>query len=64
MRHLFPRRRELMLLVILACLLAALVWRMPSPDVAMASVAMPLFVIAALLGMWRHGHLAGDEEEN
>jgi hypothetical protein len=58
MKRLIPRRREWVLLMVMAFLCTALASTAVKTDVALSVGAMPLFVASCLLGMKRNGQLS------
>jgi hypothetical protein len=66
MRKHLPGTRELFIFATLAIILSAVVKLAPQPDAALSLLAAPLFVFAAVLGLWKSGRLRplSDDDES
>lgn len=58
MNRLRPGKTELFVMAVAALLCGAIVTLAGQTDLAMATLAVPLFFGAAMLGLWRSGKLA------
>ena len=63
MRKHLPGTRELFIFATLAVILSILVKFAPHPDAALSLLAAPLFVFAAVLGLWKSGRLRSLESD-
>jgi hypothetical protein len=61
MRYL-PGRKEILIFAILAVVCAAIVWSMPSRDLATSATAFPVFIGISVFSLWKHGRLGGGTE--
>jgi hypothetical protein len=60
MKRTMPGKREIVLFAVIAVVCALLAGFAAARDVALAGMAVPVFVVGALLGMKRTGKLAGE----
>ncbi len=63
MRKHLPGTRELFIFAILAVVLSIIVRFASHPDTALSLLAAPLFVFAAVLGLWKSGRLRSLESD-
>jgi hypothetical protein len=63
MRQNLPGRTDLAIFGVLALVCAAIVSNTSSYDVGLSLLSIPLFICAALLGMFRCGHLKSDDSD-
>ena len=63
MRKHLPGTRELFIFATLAFILSAVVKFASQPDAAISLLAAPLFVFAAVLGLWKSGRLRSLESD-
>jgi hypothetical protein len=63
MRRYLPGRVELFVFAVLAVLCAAIVASLPSHDAGLSILAFPIFIFAAMLGLWKSGRLRGVDGE-
>ena len=61
MKRYFPGRKELVLFAVLALACAAIAAATPAVDAAMSLMAFPIFVFAAVLGLWKSGRLRAND---
>jgi len=61
MRKLMPGRNEVFIFAVMALVCAALAHVMPAPELGMALFAFPVFITAAVIGLWKSGRLRADE---
>jgi hypothetical protein len=62
MRKLLPGWNEILIFAAMAVVCTAIVQFMPAPDLGLAMMAFPVFVISAVIGLWKSGRLrAGDD---
>ena len=64
MKRLLPRKTEFAVLAVLSLILAALATQSASVDAMLAVLAIPLFIVCALLGMHRSGRLIPIRQES
>jgi hypothetical protein len=57
-----PGRVELLLFAVLAVVCAAIVSNMSAHDAGLSLLAFPVFVFAAIMGLWKSGRLRGVDE--
>jgi hypothetical protein len=62
MRRYLPGRIELCALAALAMLCTIIVANLEARDAGLSLLAFPLFIIAAVLGLWKSGRLRGVDE--
>ena len=62
MKRYFPGRIELMIFAALAIIAAAAAGHAASRDAAMALCTFPIFIFAAIWGLWRSGRLRADQD--
>jgi hypothetical protein len=60
MKNLLPGWVEITIFIAAALLCAAIVSTLATRDLALAGLAIPLFIGAACLGLYRHGHLSAE----
>jgi thiamine transporter ThiT len=63
MRKHLPGSRELFIFATLAIILSAVVKFAPQQDAALSLLAAPLFVFAAVMGLWKSGRLRSLESD-
>jgi hypothetical protein len=63
MRKHLPGTRELFIFAILAIVLSIIVKFAPEKDAALSLLAAPLFVFAAVMGLWKSGRLRSLESD-
>jgi hypothetical protein len=61
MRYL-PGRVEILLFAILAVICGAIVSTMAAHDTGLSVLAFPVFLFAAIMGLWKSGRLRGVDE--
>jgi hypothetical protein len=62
MKRYLPGKTELLALAALALICALIVANLESRDAGLSLLAFPLFIIAAVLGLWKSGRLRGVDE--
>ena len=60
MKNRLPRRQELLILLALSVACTVIVRITGKPDVGLAFTGAPMFLVAALMGLRRHGELTGE----
>lgn len=63
MRKHLPGATELSIFATLAIILTGLVKLAPAPDAALSLLSAPLFVFAAVLGLWKSGRLRAPNDD-
>ena len=62
MKHYLPGRVEIMLFAILSVICAAVVGSFESHDAGLSLLSFPVFIFAAILGLWKSGRLRGVDD--
>ena len=62
MKRYLPGRIELFLFAILAIVCSLVVANFEARDAGLSLLAFPLFIFAAMLGLWKSGRLRGVDE--
>ncbi|HMB96712.1 MAG TPA: hypothetical protein VKK61_11785 [Tepidisphaeraceae bacterium] len=62
MRRYLPGRIELLLFALLALVCASIVAHLPARDTGLSLLAFPIFIFAAMLGLWKSGRFRGVDE--
>jgi hypothetical protein len=60
MKRYLPGRVELFVFASLALICATIAAAAPSRDAAMSLLAFPIFIFAAVMGLWKSGRLRAD----
>lgn len=62
MKHYLPGRIELSLFAVLAVISAAIVASFDAHDAGISLLAFPIFIFAAIMGLWKSGRLRSVDE--
>jgi hypothetical protein len=62
MRRYLPGRVELCVFALIAVTCAAIVANLDARDAGLSLLAFPIFIFAAMLGLWKSGRLRGVDE--
>jgi hypothetical protein len=61
MRKMLPGFNEVGIFAVMALVCAAVAHVMPAPEVGMAVFSIPVFITAAVIGLWKSGRLRADD---
>ena len=64
MKRYLPGRVELMIFATLAIVCAIVAFMASARDEAMSMLAFPIFVFAAVMGLWKSGRLRADPTDD
>lgn len=64
MKRYLPGRVELMIFAVLAVICAIIAFSAHARDEAMSMLAFPIFIFAAVLGLWKSGRLRADPTDD
>ena len=64
MKRYLPGRVELMIFGVLAVVCAVVAFTAHKQDAMMSMLAFPIFVFAAILGLWKSGRLRADPTDD
>jgi hypothetical protein len=62
MKRYLPGRVELGMFAVLALICAAIVASIESPDAGLSLLSFPVFLFAAIMGLWKSGRLRGADD--